>query len=165
MNQQPQATSVKSFLKTISILHFAMIAGIVAIAVMAYTTSNGESSLSFTQEPMELLAPGLLIAAIFIGRFISKIILSKGIQDKKIQQKLAVYQTAHLIRIAPIEGVGMFAGVMYLTYNNLFFLCIAGIALLILFTHIPSKEKIENAIHPTAEEQTYFRNPDKSFDS
>lgn len=165
MNQQTQASSVKSFLKTISILHFAMMASIVAIAVMAYTTADGESSLSFTQESMELLIPGLLIAAIFVGKFVSKIVLSKGIRNKKIQQKLAVYQTAHLIRIAPIEGVGMFAGVMFLTYNNLFFLCIAAISLVILFTHIPSKEKIENAIDPTTEEQVYFRNPDKLFDS
>lgn len=162
--EQQQATSVKSFLKTISILHFVMISGIIAISVMAYTTSNGEeSSLSFTQEPMEFLAPGLLIAAIFIGTFLSKVILRKVTQDKSIQQKLAIYQTAHLVRIAPVEGAGMFAGVMYMSSNNLFFLCIVGIVLLILLTHIPTKDKIEKVIDPTSEEQVYFRNPDKSF--
>jgi len=162
MSQQ-QVKNLKSFLRTIFILHLAMMASLIMFSVFLITTSEKMGTFSFTQEPFEFLIPALLIAAIFIGNFLSKAVLNKGIQDKTLKQKLATYQTVHIIRIAPIEGVGLFSIVTYTTTTNLFFLGIAALALLILFTHIPTKEKIEQVITPTIEEQVYFRNPDKSF--
>jgi len=165
MAQQQPATNFKTFLRTISILHLAMMGGLLVFSAFFLITSEETGSLSFTQEPFELLIPVLLIGGVFGGKFISKMILTKEIQNKTLQQKLAVYQTAHIIRIAPIEGIGFFAAVTYLTTNNLFFLLIAGLALLIMFTLIPTKEKIESAIPMSPEDQVYLRNPDKAFGS
>lgn len=162
MQQQP-ATNFKSFLRTISILHLAMMGGLLVFPVFLVVTSEEMGALSFTQQPFEFLIPVLLIGAVFIGKFISKTILTKGIQNKTLQQKLGIYQTAHIIRVAPIEGIGFFAAVTYSTTNNLFFLLIAGLTLLIMFTLIPTKEKIENAIPLSAEDQVYLRNSEKAF--
>jgi hypothetical protein len=162
MQQQP-TTNFKSFLRTISILHLAMMGGLLVFPVFLVVTSEEMGALSFTQQPFEFLIPVLLIGAVFIGKFISKTILTKGIQNKTLQQKLGIYQTAHIIRVAPIEGIGFFAAVTYSTTHNLFFLLIAGLALLIMFTLIPTKEKIESAIPMSPEDQVYLRNPEKAF--
>ncbi len=165
MTQQQPATNFKSFLRTISILHIAMMAGLLLLPVFNIITSEEIGALSFTQQPYEFLIPVLLVGAIFIGKFVSKTILTKkDIQNKSLQHKLGVYQTAHIIRVAPIEGIGLFAAVTYTTTNNLFFLLIAGLALLIMFTFIPTKEKIENAIPMSPEDQVYLRNPEKIFE-
>lgn len=163
MTEQRVATNFKSFLRTLTIIHFAMMGGLAMITVL-FMSSHDLGSLSFTQEPFEFLIPILLIGGVFVGKFISKIILSKEIQNKTLQEKLGVYQTAHIIRVAPIEGIGLFASVTYSTTNNLFFLLMAGVALLIMFTLIPTKEKIENTIPLSADDQVYLRNPEKNFE-
>ena len=163
MTEQRVATNFKSFLRTLTVIHFAMIGGLIMMTVV-FMTSNKLGSLSFTQEPFEFLIPALLIGGIFIGKFIAKVILTKEIQNKTLRQKLGIYQTAHIVRVAPIEGIGFFAAITYSTTNNLFFLLIAGIAILIMFTLIPTKEKIENAIPISAEDQVYLRNPEKNFE-
>ena len=163
MTEQRVATNFKSFLRTLTVIHFAMIGGLIMMTVV-FMTSNKLGSLSFTQEPFEFLIPALLIGGIFIGKFIAKVILTKEIQNKVLRQKLGIYQTAHIVRVAPIEGIGFFAAITYSTTSNLFFLLIAGIAILIMFTLIPTKEKIENAIPISAEDQVYLRNPEKNFE-
>lgn len=164
MQQQP-ATNFKAFLRTLSIIHFAMMGGLLIFSVFIITTSEEMGTLSFTQQPFEFLIPILFIGAVFIGNFISKTILSKVKKDQSLQQKLGVYQTAHIIRLAPIEGIGLFAAVTYSGSKNVLFLLIAVLALLILFTLIPTKEKIENAIPINSEDQVYLRNSEKPLGS
>ncbi|WP_299768048.1 hypothetical protein [uncultured Dokdonia sp.] len=164
MQQQP-ATNFKAFLRTLSIIHLAMMSGLLIFSVFIITTSKEMGTLSFTQQPFEFLIPALLIGAVFIGNFISKTILSKVNKDQSLQQKLGIYQTAHIIRIAPVEGIGLFAAVTYSGSKNLLFLLIAVLALLILFTLIPTKEKIESAIPINSEDQVYLRNTEKPFES
>ncbi|WP_299208336.1 hypothetical protein [uncultured Dokdonia sp.] len=164
MQQQP-AASFKTFLRTLSILHLGMMSGLLMLCIFIFVSSEESGSLSFTQQPFEFLIPALLIGATLVGRFLFKTILHKDLQNKTLQQKLGIYQTAHIIRIAPIEGIGLFATVTYMTTDNLFFLIIAALALGILFTLIPTKEKIENVIPINAEDQVYLRNPDKRFES
>ncbi len=165
MAQQQPATNFKSFLRTISIVHLAMMGGLLVFSAFFLITSEEMGSLSFTQQPFEFLIPALLVGGVFGGKFISKMMLTKETQNKTLKQKLAIYQTAHIVRVAPIEGIGFFAAVTYLTTNNLFFLLIAGVALLIMFTLIPTKEKIESALPISSEDQVYLRNPDKAFES
>lgn len=163
MNQQQSAPNLKVFLRTILIIHLVIMGSLIMFSVFLVITSEKMGTFSFTQEPFEFLIPALLIVAVLVGNFLFKTVLNKDIQDKTLKQKLATYQTAHIIRIVPVEGIGLFAIVTYLTTTNLFFLGIAALALLILFTYIPVKEKVEQAIIPTIDEQVYFRNPDKSF--
>jgi hypothetical protein len=164
MSQQQPAANFKSFFRVLTIIHFAMIAGLMMITVL-FMSSDGLGTLSFTQEPFEFLIPIVLVGAIFIGKLVSKTLLTKGIKNKTLQQKLGVYQTAHIVRIAPIEGIGFFAAVTYSTTNNLFFLLIVGLTLLMILTLMPTKEKIESAILMNSEDQVYLRNPDKVFES
>lgn len=163
--QQQSTSNFKSFLRTITFLHIAMMGGLFVFSAFFLITSEEMGSLSFTQQPFEFLIPVLLVGGIFGGKFISKMILTKEIQNKTLQQKLGIYQTAHIIRIAPIEGIGFFAAVTYTTTNNLFFLLIAALALLMMFMLIPTKEKIESAIPMSAEDQVYLRNTNKTFGS
>ena len=165
MSQQQSASNLKAFLKTLYILHYSIMASLAVFSGYAIYSSKRLGSLSFTQQPMEFIIPLLLIGAIFIGTFFTKLILNKNVQSKPLLQKLGTYQTTHLIRIATVEGVGLYAALTYLTTNNLFFLLIAGIAMILLITAIPTKDKIENAITLTPEDQVYFRNPEKPFDS
>jgi len=163
MQQQP-ATNFKSFLRTISIIHFFLMAGLIMIIIL-FISSGELGVLSFTQQPFEFLIPALLISGVFIGTYISKMMLTKETQNKTLQQKLGVYQTAHIIRVALVEGIGFFAAITYSNTNNLFFLLIAGIAILIMFTRIQTKEKIESALPISSEDQVYLKNPDKAFRS
>lgn len=165
MSQQQTATHLKAFLKTLYILHYSIMASLAVFSGYAIYSSKRLGSLSFTQQSMEFIIPLLLIGAVILGKFLTKIILNKITASKTLVQKLGTYQTTHLIRIATVEGVGLYAALTYLATNNLFFLVIAALAMILLIMEIPSKDKIERAITLTPEDQVYFRNPEKPFDS
>ena len=165
MSQQQPASNLKAFLRTIYILHYGIMLSLVVFSGYAIYSSKRLGSLSFTQQPMEFIIPLSLIGAIVLSKFLTKLILNNKGKPKTLLQKLGLYQTTHLIRIATIEGVGLFAALTYLTTQNLFFLLIAGLAMILLIMAIPTKDKIESAITLTPEDQVYFRNPEKLFDS
>ncbi|MEP0265893.1 hypothetical protein [Dokdonia sp.] len=165
MSQQQSASNLKAFIRTIYFLHYGIMLSLAVFSGYAIYSSRRLGSLSFTQQPMEFIIPLSLIGAIILGKFLTKLILNNNKKPKTLLQKLGLYQTTHLIRIATVEGVGLFAALTYLTTNNLFFLLIAGLAMILLIMMIPSKDKIERAITLTPEDEVHFRNPEKKFDS
>ena len=79
MNQQEGIANYKNFLKVLTIIHFAIIGGLVVAFIFLTDIASGEGlpPLSFTQQPIEIILPIALIVAIALGRFLSKNILSK----------------------------------------------------------------------------------------
>ncbi len=166
MEQQPTGGNYNAFLKVITIIHIALMGGLTMVTIIISGIGSEElGALSFTQQPKEFLIPAGLIAAIVIGRFISTSVLKKLSANDSLQKKLGVNQTSHLIKIAPLEGIGFFSVFTYAETNNSFFLAILAIVFALLILMFPTKGKIENAIPTSAEDQVYFRNPEKPFDS
>lgn len=164
MNQPEGSTNVQSFVKTSTIIHLAMTAGLLVFTLFSVYSIGGLGSFSFTQEPLEIGIPVLLILAISAGTFLSKIMSPQSATAPSLGQKLGRYQTAHLIKIAPVEGIGLFAAVFFQSTANTLFLMVAGVALSVLLLSIPSISKIQTAVNPTLEEQAYFSNPEKELE-
>lgn len=164
MNEQEGASNFKNFSKVLTLIHFAIVGGLIVSFIFLTNLASGDElpPLSFTQQPIEFILPVALIGAIALGRFLSKNILSKLKPEDRLQKKLATYQTTHLIKIALLEGVAFFS-IFSSDKTNSFNLVIAVLALVILLTLIPTKEKIESSIPIHAEDQLYLRNPETPF--
>ncbi|WP_299680647.1 hypothetical protein [uncultured Dokdonia sp.] len=164
--QQTGAGNYKGFLQTIGIIHLAIIAGFTMATVFIANILSGEfAPLSFTQQPKEFIIPIGLIGAIALGRFLGTSMLSKLKVEDRLQKKLATYQTTHIIKIAMLEIIGFASLFSYSSSNNSFFIVIVALVLIMLFSIFPTKEKIENAIPTSTEDQPYLRNPEKPFHS
>ena len=164
MNQTQGSVNVQSFVKTSTIIHLAMTAGLLLCTIFSIYSVRSLGSFSFTQEPLEIGIPVLLILAIYAGIFLSKIMSPQATAAPSLRQKLGGYQTSHLVKIALVEGIGLFAAVTFQSTTNTLFLMVTGVALLVLVLRIPSISKITSAIKPTLEEQVYFSNPEKKLE-
>lgn len=166
MSQQQTGANYNAFIKTITIIHIALMAGLAMTTIIISGIGSEElGTFSFTQQPKELLIPAGFIAAIILGRFLSKSMLNKLDSKDTLQKKLGVNQTSHLIKVAPLEAIGFLCVFTYSETNNSFFLAILALVFLLFISLFPTKGKIENAIPTSTEDQPYLRNPEKPFGS
>ncbi|MEQ3654494.1 MAG: hypothetical protein ABNH00_01395 [Dokdonia sp.] len=103
------------------------------------------------------------VLMIGVGNFIKKKILSTVNKKQNVQEKLQLFQTAHIIQIATVEGVGLVSTSLYMAFENLIFLGLGVLAMIIFSLRFPSVDRIAGSIGLTIEEQTYFNDPNSSL--
>ncbi len=85
----------------------------------------------------------LFFVAVPVGFLVAQTIWSRIGKSLPVKDKLLKYQIGFLIRMATCEGVGLFSIVGFLLSNNLLYLVLTGITLMIIFYYYPSLEKLE----------------------
>lgn len=92
---------MKQKIRTLKIIHFALIAGVTT----AYILNDTFSSFRFPELNLEnmkyLIIP---VVAYFLGNFLFRNSIKNIDKNLKLEQKFAQYQSASLIRWAVIEG-------------------------------------------------------------
>ncbi|MCH3885886.1 MFS transporter [Tenacibaculum aquimarinum] len=126
-------------LRTIKIIHFALIAGL----VLAYFIIGDILNITIpTLEGENLFYIFIPAIAVLASNFVFKNLLSKIDSKQSKEQKLMQYQTASIVRWAILEG-GAFL-ILFLKPE----LAIFGLLLILyLFLVKPTKEKIENELN------------------
>jgi len=145
---------MKEKLNIIRVLHFALMAGpslfsiIVAFVVLTKETTNGGI------EVLNYLSPAyfFIMLAIYPIAFRSAL---KPIKDETVSldKKLVTFQSAHIIRLALLEGAALFAAVSALINAELYHLISVALVLAIMFTKIPTPHLLENELQLTPEER------------
>lgn len=149
---------LKSFLKTLTIIHTALCAGLILFTIFAYS-QNGNFTARMDQQAIFIYVVPIVAAA---GYFLSQLLFKKQIQaisrEEQLSVKLGKYQSASLIKYALLEGPGFLALIAYFWSGNALHLVIAIALVAYLLVQRPTAEKIKKGLPLTLEEQKQFDN-------
>ena len=152
VNQTPQG-----YLKTISIIHLALLAGQVMFAIITFIqVGKTQIDIKNSNDPFLFAVPILAIGGFIASNLMFKQQLSSSLNKDTPNDKLMGYQTALIIRLALLEGPSLFGIVTYLITGNFLFLIISGLLMLYFISIRPTKVKIENDLNLSYEEKTEF---------
>ena len=142
-NSKPPITP-KLFLRTITIIHLALVAGVIMFAIVTFSiTLNQKLDLSYSGDPMFFIVPIMAIAGILVGNYLYGNNIKALASKNTLQEKLAGFQTASIIKYALLEGSALLGIVAFLNEGNLYFLIISILLLLWLIMQRPTRDKIE----------------------
>ncbi|UII76825.1 hypothetical protein LV716_03275 [Flagellimonas sp. HMM57] len=151
----------RGFIKTLTILHLALIAGPIAFACFAYfQIQDVVIDFTNTDDSFLLIIPIFAIGAISMGNLVYKKLTAEISKIAGLKQKLMRFQTASLIKFASIEAPALFSVVVFYMTGNMAFLLIAVVLIFYFFTLRPTKVKIENSLALRGEEKSQFNKLD-----
>jgi len=160
-NEQ-QFTSPKQFLKTISIIYYAILLGPLGFLAMQYfQVTETKLELTSTKNQFQYIILILAVMGYYFGNRIYNYKLKELKNKKTLLEKLAYFQTGFIIKIALLEGPALLGIVAFSLNGNLFFLIIAGILLLIITLQKPTKQKVEAVLNLTMKQRSEFNKPNE----
>lgn len=141
--------------KTIKLIHISLI--IVPLIFGAVALYMNMTNPIGTEENMEIfiyIPPVLLIIAFIMSGIIFKQQVNvRRLEGKTLQQKLAAYQTAHLVRMALFEVAGLMAGVVTLLTANNYNLGVLVLVAALFYFMTPTASRIGIELALTHEER------------
>ena len=155
-NKQP---NYPAMLQVINIIHGALLFfPLVFAGVAVYineTSPMASDDLSF----LSYASIGLLIVAFPVSAILFKsTVKNSQIEQKALPQKIATFQTAHLIRMAMFESAGLFAAVATLQTGNYYNLGVLLIVLIMFFFLRPTPAKIAMDLGLSTDEKQQLAN-------
>ena len=135
--------SSKEFFKIISIIHLALVSGIVLFGIVIYffiADFQQPDTRSEIAGMLVYLVPGLVIAGIIASNIIFRVKLNGVIDSDDLKVKMAVYRESLIIRYALLEGPALFSLAAIFITNNINFLVYAGLIVVLLATKRPTKK-------------------------
>ncbi len=157
MENSPAQTTPSSFIKTLSTIHLALMAGPFLFGAFAYfQTENSYLDYTNTEDVFMLVVPIFALSGVFMGNLLFKKIVKSSDQVKGLRSKLTRFQTASLIKYMIIEGPALIGIVAFYQTANLTYLYISGVLILFLYLLRPTKYKIEQGLRLKGEEKSQF---------
>lgn len=162
MVQSDIAQTPKTFLKTISIIHLALIAGQVLFAITALgIKTKHQTDVRNSNEVFMFIVPLLALAGFVAGQLLFKQQVNKLSGETSLKEKIKGYQGAVIVRFALLEGPSLFAIAAFLMTKNLLFLLVSGVIILYFISLRPTKERTENDLNLSFEEKLTFGREDE----
>jgi hypothetical protein len=164
-NKNQQITSPKQFLKSISIIYYAILIGPLGFLLVQYFQIK-ETKLEFTntEDTFQYIVP---IFA-FLGYFVGKRLYDSKIKELKnkdtLLEKLSSFQTGFVLKLALLEGPTLLGIVAFSQEGNIYFLIIAGILLLLIALQKPNKLNIQAVLNLSSEQRSQFNKPDEKLE-
>jgi len=147
----------QKFLRTLSIIHLALITGQILFALVTiFLNSDKDIVIRYTNDVFVNVLPILTIAGILTGKILFKKQLIALQSKESLKEKLTGYQSAFIVRLALLEGPCLFGIVCYLLTGNLFHIIIAGLIILYFISLRPGKEKVETDLALPYEQKVQF---------
>lgn len=136
--------NLKLYLKSLSIIHIALILGQVVFGVVCIVvTGKTEIILNPEGDVFFLIVPAAALSGMIGAVIIFKKFLEQASVKPNLGEKLVAYRTAIIVRYALLEGPSLFGIVIYYLNGNLFYLFISGFIILFFLTLRTTKEKLE----------------------
>lgn len=162
INKQPVVQSPNTFLKTISIIHLALIAGQIMFAAVTFMITN-KTTTGQRDNVFIYVVPIMAFTGLAVSNILFKTLVNKIDGQSPLKTKLAAYQSALIVRFALLEGPSLFAIVSFMLTGNLIFLGISG-AIIAYFIYLrPTKQKIEDDLNLGYEEKAELDGTDKIY--
>ena len=151
-NQNTVQSPAKT-LKTLTIIHLALLAGMVLFAGVVYSiTPNPVLNFKDTDEHFLILVPFMAITGIAASVFVSKQQIAKAKEGETLNAKIAGYLSASIIKFALLEGPALFGIVGFLLTTNLLYLLISIVIMLYFLSQRPVKQNVIDQLGLSYEE-------------
>ena len=139
INNNSQSNPKQNF-KINFIIYFALLAGIMMFALLAYFFPNGQE-VGKNENLLSILTyvvPTFAVFEIFLSRFMySKFILQ--IQNNAtLLEKISKYRTAKIISWALLEGAALFSVVAFIITRSVFFFVVLFVIIIAFILSKPS---------------------------
>ena len=143
---------IKSFLKTLSIMHLSLVIGLVIFTLIAIAQGKGFNTNTDQSNTLLYLVPILALIGYFGSKHLFKKMLSDVKESDALVEKLKKFQSASHVKYALIEAPAFFALYVYYDSGNALPLVIAICLLAYLFVQRPTKNRISNRLSLSSEE-------------
>ncbi|MBK0380809.1 hypothetical protein [Mucilaginibacter segetis] len=151
-------------LKTITIIHIALTVGQVLFALISiFTTEKIYINVTDTHDPFIYIVPVFAVGSIIVSNILYHKKISNVVQVSTLSDKLAAYQTALIVRYAPLEAASLFSIVSFMLTGILFLLVVTSLMIVYFIYLKPSAENIKAALHPDYTQQDLFKNSDNNI--
>ena len=153
-NDQGGAPNGQTFVRTITIIHAALLIGQVLFGIVAFVdTKSTGFNLKLGSDPFFYIVPFLIVAGMLSGSFLFTDQISKAVDKNSLSEKLAGYQTALIIRFAIAEGPSLLGIVGYMLTGNVIYLILVGFNVIYFILIRPTKDKIGEDLSLTNDEK------------
>jgi hypothetical protein len=157
MRNQSIELTPKGFLKSMSIIHGAFIAGLVMFAFAAIVlTAKKQTHPTRSGDAYAVAVPLIAVAGLIASNLIFRNKVSKLNNESSLKDKITGYQSAIIARFALIEGPALFGIAVFLLTKNWLYLIISGLLILYFVSLRPTKAKTENDLNLSYEEKLVF---------
>jgi len=161
----PKITSPKQFIKSISIIYYAILFGPLGFLLVQYFQVK-ETKLEFTntEDTFRYLVPIIAVLGYYFGKrlYDSKV---KELKNKEtLVEKLSMFQTGFVLKMTLLEGPALLGIVAFSQEGNLYFLIIAGILLLIIALQKPNKLNIQAVLNLSSEQRSQYNKPNEKLE-
>ena len=129
------------------------------LAALSITPQKG-IDVSNTKDVFLFVVPIMAVGCFALSAFLFKKNLSIAVNKATLKEKLMAYQTAFIVRFAPLEGASLFGIVCFMQTGNLLFIIISGLLALYFLSLRPTKDKIENDLNLSYEDKMLFDSQD-----
>jgi hypothetical protein len=135
--------SFKLTLKRLRIIFFALTAGMLILAILAFSLQQRPLvSTPDGNSPYVYLVPLLALAGYFAGLYIFNWLLTPLTPERELGIRLARYQSACLLRYSCLEVPALLALFAYIAEGYVFYAAIATFLIIYLFTLRPTYVKM-----------------------
>jgi hypothetical protein len=150
INKQP-----KNFIKSLQIIHFALLMIIIAFAAYVSIQLNEQLIFSYSNDKAFLY---IAITISFIGNLMSKSLFVRLIkkipENADLLQKASKYSIAHVFRLAMLEFPALMCIIFVMQSNNSFYFILVGVLLIMMLAILPTKNKFANEVPLTSKEKS-----------
>ena len=147
-------TQQHGIFKTIQIIYGALIAGIAVFTIVVFTMVENPNYTLDLEDIFTIVVPIAAIGGVFLSNFLYQSFINKISPSDSLSSKLTQYQTATLVKGACLEGPALLAVVATYITNNITFLLISLLLIVIMYLKFPKKEKFKEEVKLTFEEKS-----------
>jgi len=146
----------KSFIKSLTLIHLSLCAGLLFFAGFAYL-QNGNFSVTTDQTNVFIyIVPIVAMAGYFGSKFVYDNLIRNLPTAEPISKKLQRYQVANIFKFALLEGPAFLALVIYYIDGNALYLVVGLCLMVYLFFQRPSLAKLKSEVPLNLEEKKEF---------
>ncbi len=141
---ETKSQSSKDFFRALQIIHIALIVGQVFFGlIIVFLVSSGELDIELQELKMIffIIVPIFVIGGYLGGKILFKKSMESAKQKPGLDEKLADYRSACIVRYALLEGPSMLAIIAYMLTAELSFIIIAAFIIAIFLTLRPSVDR------------------------
>ncbi len=153
---------LKNQYKILNVIYIAILFSMSVAAIISVLLVSKMGQVQIFNSDSQATIKSIVIIALLAGIPTSHIFFFKKIKhiDKSLNllSKIRLYQTAFIVRIAMLEGIGILASIGYLISADNSFLYMFGVVFILFIIHAPTKNRICNDLNLSEEEEELFIN-------
>jgi hypothetical protein len=147
--------TIAAQLKTMMIIYGALLMGLAFGTFILFPEMESYNATFDEDNIMVYVVPAMLFAAIFLGDLLFKKTINEA-KEKELPAKVMTYQTAMLMRLAPLEGVAFFSLIQLGQTSNALFLYVLSVAMAYMLYLAPTRARISKELQLNNSEQREF---------